>query len=289
ATPFVRPLEGIRAVTWSVYGTLLHIADGRLVLDHPQRVRMQIALEKTIQEFNVWQSMTRKPGEPWAQLYEQYQRDLAELRMQPAPQKGDVREVNAAEIWRRIIDRLRQKDYEYDAAFYGDADALSEKVAYFFHAGLQGVEAAPHALDALAFVSESGRTQGLLADAQPFTLVQLLRVLRGQGTLPPLGEVFTPNCLTLSFEHAACKPSRTLYRACLERLASMGIGAEEVLHVGSRLRGDLAAAKSVGMRTALYAGDSDSLEATREDVRDPQLRPDRLITDLAQIREVLAA
>ena len=28
ATPYIKPLSGIRAVTWSVYGTLLRIAEG---------------------------------------------------------------------------------------------------------------------------------------------------------------------------------------------------------------------------------------------------------------------
>ena len=48
ATPYVKPLEGIRAVTWSVYGTLLRIAEGRLLFDFPNPLQMQVALDKTI-------------------------------------------------------------------------------------------------------------------------------------------------------------------------------------------------------------------------------------------------
>jgi len=60
-----------------------------------------------------------------------------------------------------------------------------------------------------------------------------------------------------------------------------------VLHVGSRLRNDLAVAKRLGMKTALYAGDSSSFEASKDDIRDPELRPDRLLTELTQVLTVL--
>ena len=70
ATPFTKPLDGIAAVTWSVYGTLLRISDGCLHLDHPVQLRMQVAMEKTIKTFNMWQSMSRKAGAPWEYLYD---------------------------------------------------------------------------------------------------------------------------------------------------------------------------------------------------------------------------
>ena len=46
ATAFAKPLKGIAAITWSVYGTVLRISDGCLQLDHPQKVRMQVAMER---------------------------------------------------------------------------------------------------------------------------------------------------------------------------------------------------------------------------------------------------
>ena len=69
--------------------------------------------------------------------------------------------------------------------------------------------------------------------------------------------------------------------------AEMGIAPGEVLHVGNRLRDDLALAKQAGMKTALYAGDKSSLEATKQELKDPHIKPDRLLTDLRQIRQVL--
>lgn len=287
ATPSVRPLPGIRAVTWSVYGTLLRISEGRLLFEHPQPLPMQVALEKTIQEFHMWPSMTRRPGEPWKQLREESTQLFEKQRMTGTGRKGEFPEVDSAGIWLTVLDRLRQKDYEYDRSFYGAPEEFAQKVAYFFHASLQGAEAAPNALAALQAVAESPARQGLLAEGQAFTLIQLLRALKQQGTLPPPGRLFDLDCVTLSFREGVRKPSSWLYQACLERFAAHGIEAGEVLHVGTRLRDDLAVAKEFGMRTALYAGDRSSLEATKADVRDPELKPDRLLTDLAQIGQIL--
>ena len=288
ASAYVKPLAGVRAVTWNIYGTLLRISDGELLLQVPQTLRMQIALEKTIEEFKMWGSMYRKPGAPWEAMHQQYGRFLVERRMVGTRQKGDVPEVNLAEIWRKLVAQLEQKEYEYDRGFYGDEDELSIRIAYFFHASLQGVEAAPNALDALTSVSDAGLTQALLADAQPFTLVQTLRALRTQGTPEMPGGLFAADCSVLSCHEGIRKPSGSLYQTCPERLAEHGIEPGEVLHVSNRLRDDLAPAKQAGMRTALYAGDKLSLKATKADVLDPALKPDRLLTDLGQIRDILS-
>src|SRR3712207_6689058 len=64
ARPHLVKLPQIKAVTWSAYGTLLAIPFGDLVFEHPTQFIMDTALEKTIQEFKMWQSMSRKPGQP---------------------------------------------------------------------------------------------------------------------------------------------------------------------------------------------------------------------------------
>ncbi len=275
------------AVAWNIYGTLLRIADGDLLFEVPQELRMQIALEKVDAEFKMWNSMYRKPVAPWKYLHEQYGKFLERQRMASTRQKGDVPEVKSPDIWRQILAQLEEKEYEYDAEFYGDMDELSEKVAYFYHRSLQGVEAAPHALKALESVAQRNFQQGLLADAQPFTLVQLLRCLKAQGPLGPLGNLFQASLLVLSYQQEVRKPSKTLYRTFLDRCREQGIEPNQILYVSSRLSDDLAVAKSLGIRTALYAGDKLSMEATKQEVADPKLRPDRLLTDLAQIGELL--
>jgi len=288
ATPFLKPLAEIRAVTWSIYGTLLRISGGWLLFDSARPMPMQVALEKTVQEFNMWHSMSRKSGLPWEQMYADYKQILDELYMSGTGRKGDFPEIDLKTIWKRLIVRLQKKEYEYDVSLYGDLDEFSEKVAYFFHASLQGTETTTHALETLKAVSQSRIKQGLLADAQSFTFMQMLRALKKQGTLPAPDELFDLTCVTLSFREGIRKPSKSLYRKSLEKFQKWGMAPHEILHIGTRLKHDLAVAKQAGMRTALFAADKTSMQATKQDMQVPALRPDRLLTDLAQIRDILS-
>ena len=134
---------------------------------------------------------------------------------------------------------------------------------------------------------EAGFAQGLLADGQSFTLVQLLRALQGPTRLSSVGRLFTPGCVVMSYDVGVRKPSRTLFATAVEAFERIGLTPEEVLYVRNRLPDDLWIAKQVGFRTALFAGDKNSLQASADDLLQPDLRPDRLLTKLTQIRHVL--
>lgn len=287
ATPYLKPLPDVRGVVWSLYGTLLTIADGKLLLLHPQQIRMQVALDKTIQEFNMWNSMSRKPGAPWEYMLQQYTNLLEERSLAASPRKGDQTEIDASEIWRKLIERLGKKEYQYDESLYGDESELAEKVAYFFQACLQGVGPAPNALRALQTVNDAGFTQGLVADAQPFSLLQLKRALRKQGPVASLFDLLTPSCLALSYQLGVRQPSQLLFETCVSQFRRSGMEPPEILFVSSRVADELAVAKKLGLRTALYTGDKTSLQATSADLKQPELKPDRILTDLAQVRQIL--
>ena len=129
AKPYVKPLRGIKAVIWNVYGTLLHLSDGQLTYLHAKQLFMQVALEKTIKEFNMWHSMSRKPGAPWEYMLKQYKTLIEDAELQGTAQKGDKPQISSVAIWKKLISRLQKNEYEYDEEFYGDDDELSEKVA----------------------------------------------------------------------------------------------------------------------------------------------------------------
>src|SRR5208282_427520 len=101
ARPHVTPIQGLRAVTWNVYGTLLAIGGGELLFEHPQKFVMDLALEKTVQEFKMWGSMSRKPGQPSEYMGQLYSKALSELRMVPSPGEK-FPEIVAERIWENI-------------------------------------------------------------------------------------------------------------------------------------------------------------------------------------------
>ena len=289
ATPYLKPLTDIKAIAWNVYGTLLRITDGDLLFQHPQAIRMEVALDKTIHEFNMWNSMTRKPGKPWEYMQQKYLHALEEQQMASSGRKGDLVEVNSAKLWLKLLGMLDKKDYQYDVSLYGDLEELAEKVAYFFHCSLQGVEAAPNARATLLALLSSGFRQALFADAQPFTIAQLVLALREQGPVPSADSLFNSALHTFSYIEGMRKPARTLFLRAMDRFNKLGLEPAQVLYVSTRVHDDLAHAKSLGMRTALYAAEKLSLQAAPEDMKDPAIKPDRLLTDLAQVRDLVEA
>src|SRR6516162_4719525 len=85
AKPHLVRLPEVRVVTWSVYGTLLAISGGELYFEHPQKFIMDVALDKTIQEFKMWGAMSRKPGQPAEYLRQIYANVLAEQKIASNP------------------------------------------------------------------------------------------------------------------------------------------------------------------------------------------------------------
>jgi FMN phosphatase YigB (HAD superfamily) len=287
AKPHLVHLPGIRVVTWNIYGTLLAISGGDLYFEHPQPFIMEVALDKTLQEFKMWGSMTRKPGQPAEYLQQIYTNVLTAQRFAPAPSGEKHPEIAADRIWEAILKKLLQKEYQFDAGFYGSLNELSRKVAYFFHASLQGTACYRGAADALGSVVAGGLLQGLLADAQCFTPVQLQRGLTQQDEKAQLATLFDPELCIYSYEHRVRKPSERLFRVLLDALAQRDLRPAQVLHIGSRLEQDIMPARRLGFRTGLFAGDKASLRATAEQLKEPASRPDVLLTELGQVRNVV--
>jgi hypothetical protein len=246
---------------------------------------MNVALDKTIHEFKMWGSMSRKPGQPADYMREIYKKALDEQRLAPAPDKYP--EVLSEKVWEGILKKLFQKEYQFDAGFYGSLPEYAKKVAYFFHASLQGTGCYENAASAVKGLAGAGFTQGLLADGQVFTPVQLARGLSRQDEGVRLDELIPATNRVLSYQHRARKPSDLLFEAAVEALGAQGIEPAQILHIGSSVTRDIAPAKKWGMRTALFAGDRTSLAATPDQLKDPQSRPDALLTDLGQVADLV--
>jgi FMN phosphatase YigB (HAD superfamily) len=274
----------VRAILWNIYGTLIAIPGGELAFEHPQEFVMDAALDKLIKEFKMWNSMSRKPGAPAIHLKESYTKALTTLRMTGSGGEK-FPEVAVEKAWETVVKQLR--DYTFDVLTYGSLNEFARKMAYFFHASIQGVGAYPGAAETLRMLAQGNRPQGLLADGQCFTAGQLDKCLKQQDPDFDVNAVFPPALRFISADRKARKPSETIFKAAAQALAAKGIAPEQTLHVGSNLSRDIAPAKKQGFRTALFAGDKASLNATPEQLKDPASRPDVMLTELSQVLEVI--
>ena len=271
----------VKAVLWTVYGTLVAVPGGELVFESDIDFVTDAALDKTIQEFKMWNSMSRKPGAPSAYMKELFRKAFDLVRLTGG---GEVR---SDLIWDDIFKKLMTKEYGYDGSLYGPPTEYVKKIAYFYHASIQGAGCYPGAAEAIRAVSDAGQKQGLLADGQCFTPAQLRKCLRDQEPNFDPAMHFTADLRVLSADHKVKKPFDDLFRTAAAACRAKGVAPEEVLHVGSSVLRDIAPAKKAGFRTALFAGDKNSLRATGDQLKDPHLRPDVLLTELPQIAEVV--
>ena len=92
----------------------------------------------------------------------------------------------------------------------------------------------------------------------------------------------------VSVEAGAKKPSERIFQRARECLASAGLDPTQVLYVSNKLETDLAPAKKIGMRTALFVGDKSTLQARPEQLKDQNLKPDLLLTRLDELPRAFA-
>lgn len=285
----LKRLPEVRCVLWNVYGTFLNIFSGEILFEHPKELVMSFALDKTIKEFNMWTFMSRRPGEPSAQMKVLYDQVIAFDMVGIGSVKGEkYPEKPSEKIWETIIKNKLKSDYHFDAGKFGPLPEYAKKVAYFFHASLQGT--APHegAVEAARTLSELGIRQGYLTDGQCFTWAQVRRgVLSEQPGLDP-DVLFDRKLRVVSVDVGAKKPSERIFQRAREGLASAGLDPTQVLYVSNKLETDLAPAKKIGMRTALYVGDKSTLQARPEQLKDQNLKPDLLLTRLDELPRVFA-
>ncbi len=186
--------------------------------------------------------MSRKPGAPSEYMRELFNKALTTLRL--AGGGGEkFPEVQTERVWDDIVKKLQQKEYTFDAVQYGALADYVKKIAYFYHASIQGAGAYPGAADALTQLADRGVVQGLLADGQCFTAAQLERCAKLQDSNFELNAAIPANMRLVSAEKKARKPSDTLFKAAAELAAGRGFSPAQVLHVGSNLARDIGPAK----------------------------------------------
>jgi putative hydrolase of the HAD superfamily len=113
-------------------------------------------------------------------------------------------------------------------------------------------------------------TTGLISNAQFYT--------------PLLLEAFSlpvPELTFYSYQNRQAKPGTFLFREFLKD----GPPPEETLYIGNDLLNDVAPAHRIGMRTALFAGDTRSFRPRPGRLDLP--RPDVVLTSLEQIEQLL--
>jgi putative hydrolase of the HAD superfamily len=274
-TPQLRPLRGVQAVLFDVYGTLFISGSG----DIGTTARASRAEAMLAALASAGAPLCASAGGSAAAaadcLLEQIAGDHA------ARQRAgiDYPEVDVRDIWRRTLEDLASRGW-----LMGDpAQVDLPRLAVEYEVRANPVWPMPGARRTVAALRARRVHVGLVSNAQFFTQ-ELFPALWGA---PAAACGLDPALMFLSHEHGRAKPSVDLFRRAAEVLGPRGSPERNVLFIGNDLLNDVWTAAQVGFRTALFAGDARSLRTRVGDPRVAGVTPDLVVTDFRQLMSCL--
>ena len=266
--PQLQPVDGIRALIFDVYGTLVVSGSGDVgTVDESDRgTFIEAALKAAGFE------STSKINLTIDDLHRQI-RDSNEARISATCPKP---EVDIVDIWRRAL-------AEQNVVMTNGATKRVVSLAAEYESRANPTWPMPGASELVAQIAATSLSMGIVSNAQIFTPL-LVEDLAG-ASLVDAG--FELGLCVFSNRFAQSKPGPRVFDALREGLARRGIDPSQAIYVGNDMLNDVWAASQAGLKTAWFAGDRRSLRRREDDPRCRSLRPDIVLTDLMQLPECL--
>jgi len=262
--PRLPKLPGLRAVAFDIYGTLFISGSGDI------GTAAGGGREEAMRSVVASAGLDHPPPGLVARFLALVRAEHARLRAGGA----EFPEIEIREIWKSFLAELG----------LAPAPPEIERMAIEYECAVNPTWPMPGLAECLADLRDNKKLPlAIVSNAQFFTPLLFDAFL---GAAPePLG--FPPELSVWSYAHRQAKPGAFLYQRLADILSGLSIAPHEVLYVGNDMRNDIAPAAATGFRTALFAGDARSLRLREDDGLDAT--PDAIVTDLAQIPELVAA
>jgi putative hydrolase of the HAD superfamily len=193
----------------------------------------------------------------------------------------DFPEVDITKVWKKIIDALRSSGTLTTSGI--DLDMVL-RLALEYECRVNPVFPMPECIDTIRQTKEYGYVLGIVSNAQFYTPL-LFPAFFGQS-VEDAG--FDPDCCVWSYKELEAKPSDALFQKAGKFLREKhDIGLEETVYIGNDMLNDVYCANKAGCQTILFAGDKRSLRMRENDERCLAIKPDAVITSLAQLSEII--
>jgi len=249
-------IRQVKAILFDVYGTLVISGSGDINSQALTR-KQKRGLEGLLRRHGI----DRKPENIVDSLKRTIANDHRILRQEGV----EYPEVDIVRVWKTVL---------------GSGDTARVKAfALEYEMVVNPVYPMPGLEDLLSTCRGQNRLLGIISNAQFFTPRLLERLL---GTsLDMCG--FDPQLTFFSYRFRSAKPSSFMFEKAAEVFSQRRVAPASVLYVGNDMRNDILPAKTVGFKTALFAGDLRSLRRRADEARCRYLVPDMIITDLRQL------
>lgn|SRR5690625_4909538 len=274
-TPVLKKLSDIRVIAYDFYGTLFISEAGDIGVDDG---KSDPEIMKDVFEAA---RITTLRDDAHREAYTTYNQVVNNYLEEHTDESNTHPEPDIEKVWQQVLLALNQRKLiKYET---NQMKETATNLAIEFEARMNPVWPMPGAVETLEWFRERGILQGIISNSQFYTPV-ILEALTGK-TMFDLG--LSSSLLHWSFEEKRKKPDVTFYKGFLEKVLQTepDLSPGQVLYVGNDMLKDIWPAYTVGMKTALFAGDRRSLKYRKEDDRCKDLSPDLVLTSLEQLKE----
>lgn len=187
-------------------------------------------------------------------------------------------EPDIARIWKKVLEVL----YEEGRIRTVPVADTARLFTLEFEFQVNEVWPAPELESVLAELRRD-RELGIISNSQFYSPLTF-EALTGKS---PVEMGFAPSLILWSYQEGIKKPSLDFYRLFTRKLSEKNYEPGQVLYVGNDIRKDIAPARKLGMKTALYTGDLRSVRHEKGEADEEPYRADLVITDLTQLLSCL--
>lgn len=269
--PSLTQIEGIKSVIFDFYGTLFISGVGDIGIDDGTSDEGLILNALDAVGIDVSDESAGKRG------YEIYNKIVTE-RMQELKASGiPYPEPDIRIVWRNVLNQM----YAENLIETATDEKHHTQMAVEFEARMNPIWPMPDLEETLDELKNRDIELGIISNSQFYTPIAFEALC--DRTLNDLG--FNINLLHWSYEESRKKPGVVFYEHFLEKAEKElpDLKPENYLYVGNDMLKDIYPANELGMKTALFAGDSRSLKWREDDSRTTDLKPDIVITELRQV------
>lgn len=274
------PMDGIEAVIFDIYGTLLISASGDIGC---QSLKGNIALQSFRNAGLKWETDLAEE-ELGLAIIKEYDVQIRHWHREAKSRGIPQPEVDIVVIWEKCLVALKES-HDVVVTPEDDRELDGRDLAMHFEVCNNAVYPMPDMEVTLSKLSKQGYQLGIVSNAQFFTPMVLNHFMDTplENKLP----YFHPDLQVYSYKLGRAKPDRYLYDVLSEKLKTFNLVSQRCLYVGNDMLNDIYPAQQAGFQTALFAGDQRSLRMRSDDPRCKGLKPDRIITSLDQIPTLL--
>ncbi|WP_372635625.1 HAD family hydrolase [Fodinibius sp.] len=273
----LQAIRGIRCVAFDFYGTMFISAVGDIGVDEKQQRQSPGWFTEALEDSGF---TVAKPdvGHRGIDIFEQ----TVENHVRRAREEEiEYPEPDIVAVWLDVLNDLKAS---------GDirGETSRNKAIQFgieFEFRINDIWPVPNLDTVLKQLKDRGLELGIISNSQYYTPIAFEALLNQ----PPGDFGFNENLLIWSYRTGRKKPSTDLYSIFTEAAEKEQLKPREVLYVGNDIRKDIAPAKEVGLRTALYVGDQRSIRHQPDDLKKSRYRPDLIVDDLSQVNDCLTA